>query len=312
MQGARATAPGKIILFGEHAVVYGQPAIAVPLRDVRASAVVTPGSVPGSVVLVAANLARTLVLRKTPDPNEHALVIAVRRLLDYFGQPIPPLQITLSSTIPIASGLGSGAAATAAVLRAVSLALGMPLSAETLNTLVYEIEKLHHGTPSGIDNTVVVYEQPVYFIRNQPIETFAFGQPIHMVVGDTGVASPTHLAVGDVRALRERQPEQTDALIREIGAIVQQARAAIGAGDVRQLGALALQNHALLRALTVSSPELERLVEAAMDAGAYGAKLSGGGRGGNMIAFVTPEMSSAVSDALAAAGAARVIRTVVG
>lgn len=312
MQGARATAPGKIILFGEHAVVYGQPAIAVPLRDVRASAVVLPGSLPGSVVIVAANLARTLVLRETPDPNEHALVIAVRKLLDTLGQPIPSLQITLSSTIPIASGLGSGAAATTAVLRAVSLALGLPLADEALNTLVYEIEKLHHGTPSGIDNTVVVFERPVYFVRERPIETFTFGQPIHLVVADTGVASPTHLAVGDVRALRERQPAQTEALINEIGAIVQQARAAIGAGDVQRLGALALQNHALLRDLTVSSPELERLVDAATDAGAYGAKLSGGGRGGNMIAFVSPEVSSAVSDALTAAGAARVIRTVVG
>ncbi|MBN2472562.1 MAG: mevalonate kinase [Anaerolineae bacterium] len=312
MQAARATAPGKIILFGEHAVVYGQPAIAVPLRDVCATAVATPGSIPGSMVIVAANLARTLILRPRPEPNEHALVIAVRRLLDHIGQPIPALQIVLSSTIPIASGLGSGAAATTAVLRAVSAALDVSLDDDALNDLVYEIEKLHHGTPSGIDNTVVVFEKPVYFMRDKPLETFDFGRPVHLVVADTGISSPTHLAVGDVRALREGRPAHVDSLLDRIGDITRQAREAISAGDVQRLGVLALENHTLLRELTVSSSELDRLVAAATDAGACGAKLSGGGRGGNMIAFVTPETSGAVGDALRAAGAARIIRTVVG
>ena len=310
MQAITATAPGKIILFGEHAVVYGQPAIAVPLPDVRTTATVTPGSVPACVIIVAANLARTLVVRQRPEANEHALAIAVRKLLDFAHIPMPSLQVVLSSTIPIASGLGSGAAATTALLRAMSKALDLSLSDEDLNALVYEVETLHHGTPSGIDNTVVVYEKPVYFVRGKPIETFPIGGAISLIVADTGIASPTHLAVGDVRKLRDSEPARIEPIIARIGAISQAAREAIGVGEAARLGRLAGENQALLRELTVSSPELDFLVAAATNAGAYGAKLSGGGRGGNMIAFVAAERVVPVSEALMAAGAARVIRTI--
>lgn len=311
MTAFEASAPGKIILFGEHAVVYGQPAIAVPLPAVRATAVVKPGTMTGSLVIVAANLARTLVIRHEPDRNEHALAVAVRKFLALTGQSIPSLQVTLHSTIPVASGLGSGAAVTTAVLRALSLATQHPLTSETLNELVYEVERLHHGTPSGIDNTVVVFEKPVYFVRGKPIETFSVGQPVHLVVADTGVSSATHLAVGDVRKLHTAEPERIGAVTDAIGEIVREARAAFADGDASGLGELARRNQVHLQSLTVSSPELEHLIAVAEEHGAFGAKLSGGGRGGNMIAFVPPDLVSGVCGALQANGAARVIHTTI-
>jgi len=305
-----ATAPGKIILFGEHAVVYGQPAIAVPLPAVQSRAVVRAGRPGEGLVIIAANLARTFVVRPDAQPDDSSLVVAVRLLLEHLRQPIPDLRVVLTSTIPVASGLGSGAAATAALLRALSMALGRPLDPEALNALVYEVEKIYHGTPSGIDNTVVVYERPVYFARGRPLETFAIGAPVPLVVADTGQASPTHVAVSDVRRLREAEPARIDAVLEAIGGVARSARAAIERGDVPALGALARENQALLRELTVSSEILEKLIMAAQEAGAAGAKLSGGGRGGNLIAFVAAETAPEVMAALKAAGAVRVLHTV--
>jgi mevalonate kinase len=304
-----AQAPGKIILFGEHAVVYGQPAIAAPLTAVQTQAVVRQGARGRGVMIIAANLARTLVVRPEVQRDEHALIVAVRLFLKLVNIPFPDLEIQLSSTIPVASGLGSGAAATTALLRALSDAVGHPLSTAALNDLVYEIEKLHHGTPSGIDNTVITHARPVYFVREAPIETFAIGHPLTLIVADTGIASPTHQTVGDVRRLYEADPDQITPILAQIGAIAQRARQAIESGDEAELGDLMLENHALLRKLTVSSARLDSLVEAASRAGAYGAKLSGGGRGGNMIALVAPEQAEAVRAVLVGSGAKRTIQT---
>ncbi len=307
MSEVSATAPGKIILFGEHAVVHGQPAIAVPVRSVWSRAVVRPGRAGGGAVIIAANLARTIVVRPDVQSGDHPLAEAARILCRYLGRPLPDVYVLLHSTIPVASGLGSGAAATTALMRALCLAIGVSLDDATLNSLVYEVEKLYHGTPSGIDNTVIVYNRPVYFRRDEGMQTFAIGAPLHIVIADTGIASPTHQAVGDVRQLYEAEPSRLGLLFERIGEIVRLARQAIANGDVIALGSLMRENHALLRDLTVSCPELDMLAAVAEEAGARGAKLSGAGRGGNLIALIEPECAGAVTEALLRAGARRVI-----
>ena len=206
--------------------------------------------------------------------------------LEHLNCPLPDLEITIRSTIPIASGLGSGAAVSTAIVRALAQWFDARLDDAEVNALVYEVEKLHHGTPSGIDNTVIAYQQPVYFIRGQAIQTFKVAQPFKVAIGNTGVASPTKITVGDVRKGWEIDRARYEAWFDQIGAIVQQARSAIESGAIDQLGPLMDQNQALLRDLDVSSVELERLIFAAKQAGASGAKLVGGGRGGNMIALV--------------------------
>ncbi len=309
MQETIATAPGKIILFGEHAVVYGQPAIAVPVSDVRTRAVVRLGLPNTGLLIVAANLARTIKVYPRGSSSDHALAIAARLLLERLGQPVPDLEVLIHSTIPVASGLGSGAAATTALLRALSRALGSDLPVDELNNLVYEVEKVHHGTPSGIDNTVVAYERPVFFVRDVTAEAFTIGAPLDLVIADTGSPSPTHITVGDVRKLYEAQPGRVTPIFERIGAIVREARLAIEQGDCQLLGQLMAENHCLLQDLTVSSDQLDHLVGVARDAGAFGAKLSGGGRGGNMIALVAESAISSVISALRDAGAKRVFHT---
>jgi mevalonate kinase len=305
-----ATAPGKIILFGEHAVVYGQPAIAVPVHQVQATATVVPSPADSGLVLSAVDLDRMTPLAGAS--GDDPLAVVTRLALAHLGASAPNATLVVHSTIPIASGLGSGAAVSAAIVRALAAYLGHELETETVNQMVYEVEKLHHGTPSGIDNTVVVYGAPVYFVRGQAPQTFVVGAPLHLVIGDTGVASPTWVAVGDVRRGWEREAIRYERLFAQVGQIVVRARELLEAGgSVAELGELMDRNHEFLRQMGVSSPELERLLAAARAAGALGAKLSGAGRGGNMIALAEPGDQMYVADALRQAGATRVINTTI-
>ncbi|MCB9459809.1 MAG: mevalonate kinase [Anaerolineaceae bacterium] len=301
-------APAKIILFGEHAVVYGEPAIAVPVASLKAEATVKPST--DGFKIIAHDM-DAVIVRYDVSLIEEPLQRTLALLQQYTGKSLPDVEIHLRSSIPMASGLGSGAAISTALLRAVSSAMDADLSDEIVNSLVFEVEKIHHGTPSGIDNTVIVYEQPIFYVRNQPIERLSIARSFKLIIGDTGQKALTHVAVGDVRKLMETDPESTGKRVKAIGKIAVAARQAIETGKITDLGVLMHKNHHLLQELTVSSPDLDQFVEAALSAGAIGAKMSGGGRGGNMIALVTDDCAEAVANALRQAGAVHVFETTV-
>jgi mevalonate kinase len=301
-----SSAPGKIILFGEHAVVYGRAALAIPVSQVHVDVDISD-SVRRGIWIDAPAVSLHTELNTLSSDHPIASVIHNFLFLSRVA-PFPHLDINIASTIPVASGLGSGAAVTVALTRALSAHLNFSMSDEEINTFAYEIEKLHHGTPSGIDNTVVTYAKPVYFIKGQPIETFKVGTPFTIVIGDTGISAPTKESVGDVRKFWEADKAKWERIFDEVGRIAQEAKTIIEQG-VQGLGDLMNQNHRLLQEMTVSSPELDRLVLAAIQAGALGAKMSGGGRGGNMIALVTPALADSVSRSLFEAGARNTIIT---
>ena len=310
----KATAPGKIILFGEHAVVYGRPAIAAPVSQIRATATITHSS-SNNCYIVAPDLNRHDRLQDLPEDD--ALARAAWLVLDAAGLTQPPdITIRVNSQIPIASGMGSGAAIAAAIIRALARHLNRPdlETNEAVSALTYEVEKIHHGTPSGIDNTVVAYEQPIYFVRQSPqnrIEPFTVAAPLRFVVADTGVRSSTKVPVGDVRRHYNEQTAVFTEIFDACGRIAQTARQAIEAGEVTKVGQLMTENHTWLQKMTVSSPELDKLVDVALHAGALGAKLSGAGRGGNMLALVADEvMESQVSTTLKKAGATNILTTI--
>ena len=305
-----AKAPGKIILFGEHAVVYGRPAIAVPVKQVQVEAIVRadPRGTAGNIRIQAPNV--NLDANLADLPEDHPLARAIQGVIASLGiDRLPACTLRITSTIPVAAGLGSGAAVSVAAIRAVSAFLGRPLPDERVSALAYEVEKLHHGTPSGIDNTVVTYARPVYFVRGQPVETFAVPVPFTIVIGDTGISSPTSIAVGDLRQDWQADPARYEPVFDAVGQIAIQARQAIARGRPEVLGPLMDQNHAWLCEMGVSSPELDRLVAAARKAGALGSKLSGGGRGGNMIAIASPQKAPEIAQALEENGAKRTIIT---
>ncbi|MDY6874617.1 MAG: mevalonate kinase [Chloroflexota bacterium] len=305
----QSSAPGKVILFGEHAVVYGRPAIAVPVTQVRATATVEPAPPGSGLTLVAPDIGKNIPLATATQ--DEPLAAAARSTLDHLSVPEPDATLTVSSTIPIASGLGSGAAISTALIRALATSLGHALEPAETSALVFKVEKIHHGTPSGIDNTVVAYEKPVYFVHGHPVERLTVGEHFTLLIGDTGTPSPTRKIVGLVRQACDRNPARYDAMFDQMGDLTDEARQAIEIGDIETLGLLMDENHTLLIELHVSSPGLDELVETARLAGALGAKLSGAGRGGNMIALVENDLAEEVADALREAGAVRVICTTV-
>jgi mevalonate kinase len=306
-----SSAPAKAILFGEHAVVYGEPAIAVPVTQVEATAQIEPAPTGSGLTLIAADLGKSFNL--AASPTDAPLIVAARLTLEHLSASIPDAILTVQSTIPIASGLGSGAAVSTALVRALAGYIGVSLSPAVVSDLVYEVERIHHGTPSGIDNTVIAYEQPVYFVRqeNSKPELISVGAPFHLVIADSGLPSPTKRIVSRVRAARQRETARYDALFERIGDVVREARCRIEVGDVNGLGPLMDENHALLVDLGVSSPTLDTLVSAARGADALGTKLSGAGEGGNVLALVKAGTVDQVDVALRKAGATRTIRTTV-
>lgn len=304
------SASAKVILVGEHAVVYGMPAIALPLSQVRAHAAISDSD---SALTVHGKRGSAALFRWTASGRNlrDPLAAIIYSTAQCFGAKELSGSISLCSDIPIASGLGSGAAVSAALARAVAAILDRTISNSDLNKLVYEVEKLHHGTPSGIDNTVIVYERPVYFVKDTALDFLDTPRSLHLVVADTGIAALTHETVAEVRELHQRQPRQTRRLLEEIGLLAETARAQFELGCAQELGELMTRNHTLLQQLGVSSSALDRLTDAALGAGAYGAKLSGAGRGGNTIALVDKSLIQTVESALLAAGAKRVFRSTV-
>jgi mevalonate kinase len=303
----KASAPGKIILFGEHAVVYGRPALAIPVTQVHTDVEVSDSARAG-IWIHAPDVNFHAELNTLP--SDHPLASVIHNFLFLFRvTPFPNLEIKISSTIPVASGLGSGAAVTVALTRALSAFLACPMPDEEINAFAYEIEKLHHGTPSGIDNTVVTYAKPVYFIKGRAIETFKVGTAFTIVIADTGISAPTKESVVAVQKLWEADKTKWESVFDKVGEITEEARKNIESGKWELLGELMNQNHNLLQEMTVSSPELDRLVSAARSAGASGAKLSGGGRGGNMIALVNVNLAESIAKSIREAGAQRVIIT---
>ena len=346
-------ASGKIILFGEHAVVYGQPALAVPINELFAEAEVSKISRAGIWVNAPDIGLYEELSRLAPDDP---LATVINNVFSSLGSPLlakhprrgqgerlgaravpagaeiatsqvhaprndsaEGLEIKITSTIPIASGLGSGAAVSVAIIRALSAHLGHPLSDEKVNEIAYEVEKIHHGTPSGIDNTVVAYGKPIFFaLTPSPspsgrgasiIEPLQVAKPFTLLIADTGIPAPTKESVSDVRKLWEENPQKMNALFAAIGSITRTACQSIEGGHPERLGPLMNENHRILQKMGVSSPELDRLTEASLNAGASGAKLSGGGHGGNMIALSTKENAPAVTEALLEAGAKNVVVT---
>ena len=307
----QTSAPAKIILFGEHAVVYGVPAIAIPVSSLRAYATIEASDEPLTIITSDLKL-DDLDLAIDLNNSENPLTKMVSLVLDHFNKARKPyVKITLQSDIPIASGLGSGAAISTALGRAITKALQQDISDQTLNSLVYEVEKIHHGTPSGIDNTVIVFETPIYFIKDKISQHLDVKSPIHIIIADTGQTAFTHEAVGDVRKLHNTNPKSTKLILDKINTIVEQALICINTDNIPRLGHLMIENHQQLQELTVSSKKLDELVNVALDAGALGAKMSGGGRGGNMIALVEKTNIQPVKDALLQAGATRVFDTIV-
>lgn len=277
-----AKAAGKVILLGEHAVVYGKHALALPIRGAVFATVTRNGS-PSSV---PAGLDKTIAL------------IARELDVDTAGA-----AIKLDLRLPRAMGLGSSAAIAVAIIRGIDQAFDLGIDDERVNAIAFECEKLAHGTPSGVDNTIATYGKPMLFRRADNIEItpIELAETPPIVIACSSLAGLTVEQLAGVRARREVNPERYDHIFTEMGDISRQGADALRSGDFDQLGSLMNICHGLLNAIEVSTPELESMVSIARASGAAGAKLTGAGGGGSIVA-VCPGTQNTVEAALGAAG----------
>ncbi len=274
---------GKVILLGEHAVVYGRHAIAVPLPLTTRAVVTDAGH---GVELLIPRWGVEYQLAKPPD-QRRSFEKAAGAILDRLGLTRRDLRIEVFPDVPRGMGLGGSAAIAVAIIRALDRHFGLKLTDGQVNELALLSEEIAHGQPSGIDNTLATYGRPLVFRRGTPplVEPLNITSPLHLVVGLTHSEGLTAKTVGNVREARERNPRLYEKIFDDIDALVLQGVAAVQDDDVATLGELMNICQGLLNALQVSTPELERLIGIARGAGAVGAKLTGGGGGGAMIAL---------------------------
>ena len=292
-------ASGKIILMGEHAVVYGQPAIALPFSAVGISVTVTER---GTALSVSCAFYEGLVheMPKIWESLKHAIRFSLYRI----GAPSDhPIHIQIDSTIPAERGMGSSAAVAVAVARALFAFYQKELRDQELWDIVQSSEKIAHGNPSGVDTATTSGKQPVFFIKGQPIQPLRIQLDAYLVVGDSGKTGHTLEAVSDVAKLYQEEPNAR-IWMEELGDLTRQAKGFLASGQAQDLGQVMNQAHTLLQELGVSDSVLDQLVAVARDKGALGAKLTGGGRGGCMIALAANQhQAEKIAQALERAGA---------
>lgn len=277
---SRSSACGKVILLGEHAVVYGQPAFAAPLPIAIESAVERGGS---QLRLDIEDWAYSQPLSTQSTGFGGALYRCIEKL----GLGRESAIVRLYPHVPPGMGLGSSAAMAVAALRAVSAAWELGLDDDTINTLAFAMETEAHGSPSGVDNTVATFGRALRFQRGATpaMQFVSIASPLQLVVGLTGEQGSTKQTVAAVRARHDRDPARHQRLFAEIGSLTDAGIAAAGRGDLHTLGDTFNICHGLLNALGLSTPALESLIHIARSNGAMGAKLTGGGGGGAMIAL---------------------------
>lgn len=270
-------ASGKVILLGEHAVVYGVPAIAVGIdRGASAQASVGTSDVGGRQRLrVTTWGAEVDASDETRDlARAFASLLAAAKVTG-------PIVVEAQADLPPGGGLGCSAALGVAVARAV---IPGATDEQTLECAM-AWERVFHGNPSGVDAAVATLGGSVRFEKGQPIETLAVRAPLHFAIGHSGIASSTRSMVESVARQRDRRPEQVQKTFDAIASLVGNARLAIECGDRAALGKFMDLNQMLLSGLMLSTEEIEKMCRLGRDAGALGAKLTGAGGGGCVVAL---------------------------
>ncbi|GAA0359244.1 mevalonate kinase [Alkalibacterium iburiense] len=277
---AIGTAHGKIILMGEHAVVYNEPAIALPFLATPVEVTIEPTD--GESRLISSYYQGAV--KDVPEALKN-IKIVIASICEDLDQPVDFLTITISSLIPPERGMGSSAAVASALVRALFTYFSEPLDYETLLYYVDISEKIAHGNPSGLDARVTSSLSPVYYKKNSAFDPIPLRLSGYIIAADTGMKGQTKQAVEGVAEQMKGSYHATKRVIEALGELTEQAKKAIEENNSEQLGKLMTAAHSHLKMIQVSNEALDHLVDTALEYKALGAKLTGGGRGGCMIAL---------------------------
>jgi len=301
---------GKVILFNEHFVVYGVPAVVSAIGKYTV-AKVEPIDKAGWKINDNRKATPNYKEEKIEQQKDSINKILKKMNIDLSKK---GLEITLEGNLYCASGIGASAASCVALARALSDHYELNLSDEEINEIAYEGEKAYHGTPSGIDNTASTFGGLIWFEKGeaQVMDKITIPNPVEIVMGNTGKVANTSAAVAGVRERKEKDPAKYKEIFDRAENIAYLAKNALINEDYKELGKLMNENHKLLQQIEVSSRELDFLVKLARDQGAFGAKLTGSGLGGNIIAL-TPsrELQDDVANAIEKEGF-QTLKTIIG
>jgi len=280
----KASAPGKVLLLGEHAVVYGHPALAAALRRRVFVEVAEDSKGPIIELLAPSNSTPTPTPTRIPVPSE--LLHAASEMAAALGAP-SAFRAIVRSELPLGGGLGSSAALGVALARAFSQLAARDCPPERAEDLALQLERVFHGAPSGVDPAVCARGGVILFRRGDPaqVERISPRTPLHLAVVLTGVMRGTRSTVLPLSARRAERPDLYDPLLAILGELARGGAQSLERGDYQDLGVRFDAAHGVLAALGVSCPELEQAVAALRGAGALGAKLTGAGGGGAAIAL---------------------------
>jgi mevalonate kinase len=302
---------GKVILFNEHFVVYGLPAIASAI-GAKTTALVEKR--PGSGVELIDNRPETKGYKAEKSGQQKE---SLDRMLKFMNIDTKnsAFKITLAGDLLAASGVGASAASCAAIARAFSDELGLKFSDEKVNEVAFEGEKGYHGTPSGIDNTAATYGGLIWYKRegaSQLMERMKLKQRVEIVMGNTGITADTKAVVAGVKERKEKNSDKYNRIFKAAEQLALDARRQLEQFDLHKVGIHMDQNHELLKEIGVSCGELDMLVELARDSGALGAKMTGTGRGGYMVALTpSKDVQERVAKAIEKKGF-QALRTTIG
>lgn len=284
MHQAQGTAHGKIILMGEHSVVYHQPAIALPFFSVEVITSIQPSQ---ELTLECDFYQGTVA--KMPELLK-SLQTTIHTCLDRLGQTEANIAIQIQSTIPIERGMGSSAAVAVATTRAIYRYFNHHLPQSELLAIVDIAEHIAHGNPSGLDALMTSSDIAYRFVKDEGMSPLQSHLDAYLVIADTGETGQTKEAVQAVKQLIDQPHYQH--IIQKLGHYAEEASQCLYHNQAEKLGQFMTQAQQCLRELTVSSPKLDYFVATALQNGALGAKLTGGGRGGCMIALAATKSAA--------------------
>lgn len=284
---ATGAAQSKLILVGEHAVVHGQPAIALPFPLIGAESIVERAA--GNVYLDSSLYQGPM--ESAPNSLD-GIVNTVKHTLKLLQIPYRDLLIKIRSSIPPGKGLGSSASVAIAIVKSLFKYSNEQYTNDVLLQLANISETYAHGAPSGIDPLTITSTSPIWYKKEQPIDFIYPNGEFHFVVADTGQMADTKTAIHTVTEMIKVAPKKVHQKMERIGDITYQAREALEKSSKQLLGFLLDEAQKELEAIGVSDTSLNRLIHFARQEGALGAKLTGGGNGGCIIALAEDEEHS--------------------